>query len=112
MELGTALESILTEALQISTSNDLTLGPLVERAQNAGLPIPGDVVPRFVEPRNDAVHRAIVPHVDTVDYGLNVLDGLVRWYHPDWSCDEQLAFANRPTRQSLVMVAPPNQANS
>lgn len=107
MELGTALEALLSELLQLPPAHKVTLGPLTTRARAAGVSLPSDVITRFVEPRNDAVHRGVEPSRASVIDALALLDSLIEQHLPDQASDPSLERAHRPQRHDLHIIKPP-----
>lgn len=107
MELGTALEAVLTSAMPPPAKGGWeTLGPMTRRAIQVGIPLPSDVYATFVEPRNAAVHQGITPTAGTVLGGLKMLDDLLMTYHSRYALEPALAQAHRVQRHDLQMVQP------
>jgi len=110
MELGTALEALLTAQLTLAPGSYMTLGPLTKAALKAGVALPQDVLARFVKPRNAAVHDGLIPSAAVVVDGLAMLDRLCDVAHPTYRCDPNLHVAHRPHRHDLTIMKPPNSA--
>jgi hypothetical protein len=108
MELGTALELLLTDLLNLPGNHRETLGPLSARARRHGVALPKHVQQRFVKPRNDAVHGGIEPTRQIVLDALDMVDGLVAQHLPDYACDSTSQRAHRPQRTDLVIVKRPS----
>lgn len=108
MELGTALEALLTTQLALPTGHKETLGPLTQRALKAGIPLPTDVQATFVDPRNAAVHSGLEPTPPTVLAALTMLDDLIVTYEPGFACPPSLARAHRPQRHDLHIITRPD----
>lgn len=106
MEMGTALEAILTARLGLSPGHKQTLGPLTDSALKAGVPLRHDVKATFVQPRNDAVHNGIDPSATTVSSAFGLLTPLVEADYPDYAGVSTAAFAHRPQRFDLRIVQP------
>jgi len=107
MELGTALEAVLTSVLQPTARGFETLGPMTSRAIREGIALPADIDTAFVKPRNAAVHHGATPSVATVIQALDLLDALIATYHADYAADPSLPLAHRVQRHDLHIVRPP-----
>ena len=109
MELGTALEALLTVQLALPTGHKQTLGPLTQRAIKAGIALPADVQTLFVDPRNAAVHGGVEPSRTTVMVGLEMLDALIAEHEPTYACPATLERVHRPQRHDLQFIKRPEE---
>lgn len=110
MEMGTALEAVLTSAMPPPANGWETLGPMTARALKLGIALPQDVQAKFVKPRNQAVHQGITPAPGTVVDGLSMMDALILTYHSAYAADPSLPQAHRVQRHDLHIVKPPERA--
>lgn len=111
-DLGTAMESILTQLLSLPIDHTITLGLLVKTALTDGVQLPSDINDNLVYPRNAAVHRSVEPDRRCVMRAIEIVDGLVNRHHAKFAYRFDLPPAQRPHRQNLVITIPPPQQAS
>jgi hypothetical protein len=104
IDLGGAVEAILTNDLSLPASHKLTLRPLTENARRSGLPLPTDLEVAIVDPRNDAIHRSIVPTWVVAVRAVEIVEELLARAAPEFSRNRQLQWTFRPTRGDLLML--------
>ena len=106
-DLGTAVESVLTDILALPLDHKKTLGQLLKAASKV-FQLPFDVKQNLLEPRNAAVHQSVEPNRTTVLRAIEIVDSLVRTRYTRYAYRYDLLAAQRPHRQDLIMFRPPS----
>ena len=104
IDLGGAVEAILANDLSLPANHKLTLRPLTAKARRSGLPLPADLEVAIVDPRNDAIHRSIVPTWAVAVRAVEIVEELLARAAPEFSRNRQLDWTFRPTRGDLLML--------
>ena len=104
IDAGSAYETILSSLLKLPVGHKLTLGVLVTEASKQGHTLPSDTKSAFVDLRNDAVHRAIIPRYDQIIRALEISEDLITSWDPQHIQLSSLKAFNRPQRQDLAWI--------
>ena len=104
IDLGSAVEAILTNDLSLPPNHKLTLGPLMEKGQKSGLTLPADLQVAIVDPRNDAIHRGVVPPWVVALRAVEIVEEMLAQAAPEFRRNRELQWTFRPTRGDLLMV--------
>jgi hypothetical protein len=104
IDLGSAVEAILTGAVGLPPNHKLTLGPLADEAQKCGVSLPADLQAALIDPRNDAIHRGIGPSWEVACRAVEIVEELLASAAPEFRRNRQLVRSFRPTRMDLLMV--------
>jgi hypothetical protein len=109
IDVGTAAEAALTSLLGLDQTHGYTLGGLVRLASQSNLSIPADTDSHLVKPRNDAVHRGLVPSPSTLTLALEITEQLVAQVEPDAIPVSSLRATQRPQRHDIVIIQGPKR---
>jgi hypothetical protein len=107
IDAGTAVEAALSQLLRLPANHSQTLGSLTQQAIRDQLPIPVDIKPSLVLPRNDAVHRGLVTPRPVSLRALEIAEEIVALADPQLIRCSTLRSVNRPDRQDLVLYTQP-----
>lgn len=111
--VATGLESLIGEVTGVGTSTSYTLGRLIGDSRvTSKIQLPSDTKSAVVQPRADAVHRGTDPSRATLLRAVEILDGLVRTYHPEFAYDPALRRAHRPANLGTVTLVAPSKASA
>lgn len=107
VESGTAAEAWLTKLLRLPPNHGQTLGGLVTSASTGGSLL-ADTKTAFVDLRNDAVHRGVVPDSVTTRRALEIADDLFGLAEaPLHQVVTASPRTTRPQRHDLVIYKAP-----
>lgn len=103
IDAGIAAEAVLTRLVPSPTGpKSPTLGNLVNQCPLVEI----DAQVNLVDPRNDAVHRGIIPSREIMERALEIVEGVALRVEADARPAENLRHFFRPGRLDLVLMRP------
>lgn len=103
IELGTAAETLLRPKLGVEPSERKTLGMLIELA-NDDDPLPSDIKPMLLHPRNAAIHSGRQPTRSEVVRAAEIVQQLLDSELPHWARPSEARRAHRSQRMDISIV--------
>ena len=101
IDAGTAAEGAMVNLLGTSVAGQ-TLGSLVNICKTVQI----DAKVNLVDPRNDAVHRGVVPSGKLTARAIEIVEDLILQVEPDVVPAKSLRHVNRPQRFDMVIFRP------